>query len=84
MQTIFIITAVAIGVAVIVFMSAMLASLQANFLKRALTSQPHIQLIPPDEVARPLRRPGAGQIVVSIVQRPIQRKGANQRSKHSR
>lgn len=41
MQTIFIITAVAIGVAVIVFMSAMLASLQANFLKRVLTSQPH-------------------------------------------
>ena len=73
MQTIFIITAVAIGVAVIVFMSAMLASLQANFLKRVLTSQPHIQLIPPDEVARPLRRPGSGQIVVSIVQRPIQR-----------
>jgi len=73
MQTIFIITAVAIGVAVIVFMSAMLASLQANFLKRVLTSQPHIQLIPPDEVARPLRRPGSGQIVVSIIQRPIQR-----------
>jgi lipoprotein-releasing system permease protein len=73
MQTIFIITAVAIGVAVIVFMSAMLSSLQANFLKRVLTSQPHIQLIPPDEVARPLRRAASGQIVVSIVQRPVQR-----------
>ncbi len=73
MQTIFIITAVAIGVAVIVFMSAMLASLQANFLRRVLTSQPHIQLIPPDEVARPLRRPAPGQIVVPIVQRPVQR-----------
>ena len=60
MQTMFIVTAVAIGVAVIVFMSAMLASLQANFLKRVLTSQPHIQLIPPDEVARPLREHAPG------------------------
>jgi lipoprotein-releasing system permease protein len=73
MQTIFIITAVAIGVAVIVFMSAMLSSLQANFLKRVLTSQPHIQLIPPDEVARPLRRAALGQVVVPIIQRPVQR-----------
>jgi Barrel-sandwich domain of CusB or HlyD membrane-fusion len=61
MQTVFIIAAVGIGVAVIVFMSAMLSSLQSNFLKRVLTSQPHIQLIPPDEVARQLRHSGDGQ-----------------------
>ncbi|HEX5999290.1 MAG TPA: FtsX-like permease family protein [Hyphomicrobiaceae bacterium] len=73
MQTLFIITAVAIGVAVIVFMSALLASLQANFLRRVLTSQPHIQLIPPDEVARPLRRSSPTQVVADIVQRPVQR-----------
>ena len=73
MQTIFIILAVAIGVAVITFMSAMLSSLQANFLRRVLTSQPHIQLIPPDEVARFLRQPQLGRIVDAIVQRPAQR-----------
>ncbi len=73
MQTIFIVAAVAIGVAVIVFMSAMLSSLQANFLKRVLTTQPHIQLIPTDEIARPLRRGEPGSIVVAIVQRPAQR-----------
>ena len=73
MQTIFIVMAVAIGVAVIVFMSAMLVSLQANFIRRVLTSQPHIQLIPPDEVARPLREPLPGRILASIVQRPAQR-----------
>ncbi|MBS0243182.1 MAG: ABC transporter permease, partial [Proteobacteria bacterium] len=73
MQTIFIITAVAIGVAVIVFMSAMLASLQANFLKRVLTSQPHIQLVPEDEIARPQRASTPGVHVASIVQRPVQR-----------
>ena len=70
---VFIITAVAIGVAVIVFMSAMLSSLQANFIKRVLTSQPHIQLIPPDEVARPLRPSAPGRIVAAVVQRPAQR-----------
>lgn len=72
MQTLFIIAGVSIGVAVIVFMSAMLTGLQANFIKRVLTSQPHIQLIPPDEVARPLRR-GPGLIVAANVQRPTQR-----------
>ncbi|MCC7045619.1 MAG: ABC transporter permease [Alphaproteobacteria bacterium] len=73
MQTIFIVTAVAIGVSVIVFMSAMLSSLQANFIKRVLTSQPHIQLIPAEEVARPLRGRAPGRVVESIVQRPAQR-----------
>ena len=73
MQTIFIVTAVAIGVAVIVFMSALLLSLQANFIKRVLTSQPHIQLIPPDEMARPLREPAPGRILAPVVQRPAQR-----------
>ncbi len=73
MQTIFIILAVAIGVAVITFMSAMLSSLQTNFLRRVLTSQPHIQLIPPDEVARHLRQSRPGRIVDAIVQRPAQR-----------
>ncbi len=73
MQTIFIVAAVSIGVAVIVFMSAMLSSLQANFIKRVLTSQPHIQLIPPDEVARPQRSHGPGWSLRPTVQRPAQR-----------
>ena len=50
MQSMFIIAGVAIGVAVIVFMSALLSGLQQNFLKRVLTSSPHIQMIPADEV----------------------------------
>ncbi|HTO83008.1 MAG TPA: ABC transporter permease [Methylomirabilota bacterium] len=72
MQTLFIISGIAIGVAVIVFMSAMLAGLQANFIKRVLTSQPQIQLLAPDEVARPLRG-GAGEVEAAVVQRPTQR-----------
>lgn len=73
MQTLFILVAVAIGVAVIVFMSAMLSSLQANFIKRVLTSQPHIQLVPPEDVARPLRASTASLIAAPITQRPAQR-----------
>lgn len=73
MQTIFIVTAVSIGVAVIVFMSAMLSSMQANFIKRVLTSQPHIQLLPPDEIARPLRAGAPGIVPAPIIQRPSQR-----------
>jgi lipoprotein-releasing system permease protein len=73
MQTLFILVAVAIGVAVIVFMSAMLSSLQANFIKRVLTSQPHIQLVPPEDVARPLRASTFQRIAAPITQRPAQR-----------
>ncbi len=72
MQTLFIIVGVSIGVAVIVFMSAMLSGLQANFIKRVLTSQAHIQLIPPQEVARALRsQPGV--IELATIQSPVQR-----------
>jgi lipoprotein-releasing system permease protein len=42
-------------------------------IKRVLTSQPHIQLIPPDEVARPLRPSTPGLVAAASVQRPAQR-----------
>jgi len=72
LQTIFIVGGIAIGVGVIVFMSAMLAGLEANFIKRVLTSQPHIQLLAPDQLARPLRG-GPRQFEDAMVQRPSQR-----------
>lgn len=72
MQTGFILGGIAIGVGVIVFMSAMLTSVQTNFTNRVLTSQPQIQLKPPDEVARPLRQHD-GVVEAAIVQRPTQR-----------
>ncbi|WP_233248898.1 FtsX-like permease family protein [Limnohabitans sp. JirII-29] len=72
-QTAFIIGGVAIGVGVIVFMSALLSGLQANFVKRVLTGQAHIQLLPPKEVARALRGADPQTIEGSIVQSPLQR-----------
>ena len=72
MQTLFIVCGVAIGVAVIVFMSALLTGMQANFVRRVLTSQAHIQLLPPKEVARTLGGAG-GAVEGAIVQPPLQR-----------
>jgi lipoprotein-releasing system permease protein len=76
MQTLFIVMGIAIGVGVIVFMSALLAGLQANFIRRVLTAQPHIQLLPPKEIARPLGpAPGSDPRTIEdgIVQAPLQR-----------
>jgi len=72
-QSLFIVAGVAIGVAVIVFMSALLAGLQANLFKRVLSSQPHITLERPKQVATPQRSAGAGESVLSIIQKPAQR-----------
>ncbi len=73
MQTMFIITGIAIGVGVIVFMSGLLSSLQTSLIKRVLTSQPQIQLLPPDQIARPLRGGRPGEIEDPTIQRPSQR-----------
>jgi lipoprotein-releasing system permease protein len=70
MQTLFIILGVAVGVGVIVFMSAALAGQQANMIRRVLSAQAHIVLLPPEEVARPLRDSVAE---AAIVQKPYQR-----------
>jgi lipoprotein-releasing system permease protein len=73
MQSLFIVAGVAIGVAVIVFMSALLAGLQSNLFKRVLSSQPHITLERPKQVATPQRDAGKGEAVLSIIQKPAQR-----------
>lgn len=76
MQTLFITGGVTIGVAVIVFMSSLLAGLQSNFIRRVLSAQAHIQLLPPREAARALGPPpgaGAGAVEGAVVQAPLQR-----------
>ncbi len=73
MQTAFIMGGIAIGVGVIVFMSVLLAGLQSNFVRRVLTGQSHIQLLPPKEVARPLRDGDRGTVEGPIIQAPLQR-----------
>jgi lipoprotein-releasing system permease protein len=73
MQTIFIVSGIALGVAVIIFMSALLTSLQTSFISRVLTSQPHIQISAPDEISRPLRPLSSDIVPASVIQQPAQR-----------
>jgi lipoprotein-releasing system permease protein len=72
MQSLFIISGVAIGVAVIVFMSALLVGMQSNVFRRVLTSQPHIVINRPKDIARELRQPQHGEIIASIVEKRSQ------------
>ncbi|MES2757905.1 MAG: FtsX-like permease family protein [Pseudomonadota bacterium] len=73
MQSVFIISGAAIGVAVIVFMSALLEGMQGNLIRRVLSSQPHIVLERPKDAARVLRQLQPGQAGLAIVQTPPQR-----------
>ena len=79
MQTLFIVTGVAIGVGVIVFMSALLAGLQTNFMRRVLNAQAHIQLLQPQQTTRLLRGAGSADrlaLEAASVQAPMQQKRA--------
>ena len=71
-QSQLIIFGVALGVAVIVFMSALLTGMQANMLRRSLNYQAQIVIIPPQEVARPLRDDKSNS-VAAIVEPRAQR-----------
>ncbi len=61
MQTLLIVLGVALGVSVIVFMSALLTGLQSNLFRRTLNYQAQIVITPPQELARPLRGDDPGQ-----------------------
>jgi lipoprotein-releasing system permease protein len=72
MQTIAIVLGIGIGVGVIIFMSAALAGQMTNITRRVLSAQAHIVLVPPQEIARPLR--GDGEIAeAALIQKPFQR-----------
>lgn len=72
LQSLFIMLGVAIGVAVIVFMSALLQGLQTNLVKRVLTAQPHIQILPPKEKVRVQHAPDE-RLYAEQIQAPLQR-----------
>ena len=62
-QSLMIIGGVAIGVAVIVFISALIQGLQANLIERTLGTQAHISLSAPDEINRIIDVPNTVQMV---------------------
>ncbi|MBZ4373759.1 FtsX-like permease family protein [Corallococcus sp. AS-1-6] len=70
-QTVLILAGVAVGVAVLVFLSALITGLQATLVKQTLGSQPHVIVRRPDEV--PVTLAPADVAVAARVQRPPQR-----------
>jgi len=75
-QTLLIVFGVALGGGVIVFMSALLAGMQANIVRRTLNYQAPIEILPPDQVARPLR--DRGQIAAQVQPRSQQLRSVDQ------
>lgn len=51
-QSILILVGIAVGVAVIVFLTALINGLQSNIIKRTLGTQAHIKVQPPEEINR--------------------------------
>ena len=78
MQTLLIILGVALGVAVIVFMSALLSGLQSNIVRRTLNYMAPIVIVPPDQVARPLRAGETAQVAAQVQPRSQQLRSIDQ------
>jgi lipoprotein-releasing system permease protein len=72
MQSLLIIVGVAAGVAVVAYISALIAGLQANTLEKTLGAQPHITLSPPDEVVA-ANPPEPGSTALQQIQPRAQR-----------
>jgi lipoprotein-releasing system permease protein len=71
-QTALILSGVAVGVGVIVFLSALINGLQTSLIERTLGSQAHLVVRPQREAARPLR-PAAGLALTTRLQQTPQR-----------
>jgi len=72
MQTLLIVSGVALGVSVIVFISALISGLQTNLFRRTLDYQAQIVVLPPKEVARPLYK-SESTISATLIQPRAQR-----------
>lgn len=77
-QTLLIIFGVALGAGVIIFMSALLAGMQANIVRRTLNFQAPIEIMAPDQVARPLREGGPDGIAAQLQPRSQQLRSVDQ------
>jgi lipoprotein-releasing system permease protein len=71
-QSLMITIGVAVGVAVIVFVAALIQGLQANIIERTLGTQAHIRLLPPDEVNQ-IQRPPQETMHLLLEDKRVQR-----------
>jgi len=77
-QTLLIVFGVALGAGVIIFMSALLAGMQANIVRRTLNFQAPIEILAPEQVARPLRDGGSGSVTAQVQPRSQQLRSVDQ------
>jgi lipoprotein-releasing system permease protein len=77
-QTLLIVFGVALGAGVIIFMSALLAGLQANVVRRTLNFQAPIEILAPDQVPRSLREGESARIAAQVQPRSQQLRSVDQ------
>ena len=68
LQTLLIMVGIAVGSAVIVFITALISGLQANVIERTLGTQAHVKIEMPDEVNRVL--PAPDDAIALVLQSP--------------
>lgn len=73
MQTLLIVVGVAAGVAVIAYISALIAGLQGNTLAKTLGAQPHVSISAPDDTVTPAMDIPRGETSISDTQPRAQR-----------
>jgi lipoprotein-releasing system permease protein len=71
-QSALILVGIAVGVAVIVFLTALITGLQGNIINRTLGTQAHIKVQPPEEYNR-IVRPGPGTAQLLLESKRAQR-----------
>jgi lipoprotein-releasing system permease protein len=72
-QSLLILSGVAIGSAVVVFLVALITGLQDDLIARTLGTQAHVVLRPPEDVARSVMPAGPGVSVAPLVEKRAQR-----------
>jgi len=72
LQSLLIVAGATVGVAVMVFLSALIGGLQQNLIRQTLGSQAHIVIRAPEETARPLREE-TGVALTRRLEQPAQR-----------
>ena len=74
-QNALIITGVGVGLAVLVFLSALMSGLQASLIEKTTGSQPHIVVTPLEQEGRPLllATPESPIAYLRRIERPVQR-----------
>jgi lipoprotein-releasing system permease protein len=73
MQTALIMAGTTVGVAVIIFITALMNGLQASLATRTLSTQPHVTVRAPDDAPTPVLQNAAGRAVLARIEPRVQR-----------